>query len=113
MRAVKHPEQQRWHLDHDPDARPLGCNGKYGQSGLQRHYRRGEKVCDDCRVSNNHYAREKHRGQLLPRRLKPCGTAAAARRHRKRGEPVCYACRVGESNERTAYYQKTSGKLAA
>lgn len=41
-------------------------------------------------------------GAQMARKLKPCGTTAAARRHRRRGEPVCDACRTAERKQRAA-----------
>lgn len=83
---------------HNPLARPLGCNGKYGNSGGSAHRRRGEAPCRKCRTSQAHYKREHRRGALRPRRLKPCGTWAAAARHRARNEPLDFACSVAEAN---------------
>lgn len=85
-----------WHLSHDPFDRPLGCNGKYGASGLQVHRRKGEKPCDACNASNNHARRELRRGQPLPRPHHPCGTRPAAARHRANGEPLDLACKLAE-----------------
>jgi hypothetical protein len=92
MTAAKDPSKQRWNLDHDPEARPLGCNGKYGQSGLERHYRHKTEPCEACRESSRHYQRELRRGQRYPRILWPCGTWQAAERHRTKGEPVDWPC---------------------
>ena len=87
-----------WRLDHDPFARPLGCNGKYGGSGRKLHARRGTPTCDKCRESNAHYQREHRRGQPTPRpKPLPCGTMAAARRHRERGEKPCLECYGAEA----------------
>jgi len=92
-----HPNA-RWRLDHDPFARPLGCNGKYGGSGRKLHARKGTPTCDKCRESNAHYQREFRRGQPLPRpKPKPCGTMAAAHRHREAGEKPCLACYAAEA----------------
>lgn len=84
---------------HDPEARPLGCNGRYGTAGSVRHIRRKEPACEACKASANHYHRERRRGQLYPRRLKPCGTQAAAQRHRYHGEELDFACRLAEAAE--------------
>ena len=88
---------KNWKADHDPEARPLGCNGKYGPSGRKRHFRRGEPNCEKCRASEAHYAREMRRGQNLPRYINPCGTAAAAKRHRDKGERLCIPCATAEA----------------
>ena len=80
--------------DHDPTARPLGCNGKYGSSGTQAHTRAGTAVCGACRASYNHYQRERRRGQGKPRIAQPCGTPAAADLHKRRGETLDFACRL-------------------
>lgn len=88
---------KNWDTSHDPDARPLGCNGAYGTSGAKAHRRKGQATCDQCRASEAHYARELRRGQGLPRPLHPCGTPAAYKRHKERGEPIDFACRVGRS----------------
>lgn len=90
-----------WRLDHDPSARPLGCNGKYGVSGVQRHRKAGTEHCTPCRESAAHYRREARRGGIKPRKPQPCGTPAAAHRHRAKGEPVDFACHVAEANYRT------------
>jgi hypothetical protein len=82
---------------HDPEKRPIGCNGKYGASGLLKHKREGTDICDACRESEKHYRRELRRGQPLKHPLKPCGTRAAAERHRKRRERLDLACRVAEA----------------
>jgi hypothetical protein len=109
MAAAKTPHKN-WQLSHDPMARPLGCNGRYGPSGRVAHNRRGEEVCFACRESHNHYRREAKRGNPgTGRRLKPCGTNAAAKRHRAKGEPVCFKCRVAETNYNTSR-RKTPAK---
>lgn len=89
-----------WRKDHDPFARPLGCNGKYGVSGVQRHRKAGTDPCEACRESNAHYRRERRRGGIKPRKPQPCGTYAAAQRHKWHGEPLDFACRVAEANYR-------------
>ena len=92
-----HPNQ-RWKLDHNPDARPLGCNGRYGGSGRKKHFRNGTPTCQACRESNAHYQREHRRGQPTPRpKPQPCGTMAAAHRHRQRGEKPCLPCYTAEA----------------
>jgi hypothetical protein len=95
---------RRWRLDHNPAARPLGCNGRYGKSGADGHRRRGEKVCRRCANSANHYAREVRRKAIKPRALKPCGTNAAAERHRAKGEELCLPCKVA-IGERVQQYR--------
>lgn len=57
-----------WDRAHNPEARPLGCNGKYGSSGRGRHKYYGTPVCDACKASDNHYCRELRRGQTYPAR---------------------------------------------
>jgi len=86
-----------WNLTHNPSARPLGCNGLYGASGYMGHRRRNEPICEPCADTRNHYMRERRRGGIKPRKLKPCGTSTAANRHRLNNEPVCFRCRVAES----------------
>ena len=88
---------KRWNLAHNPMSRPLGCNRKYGNSGGSAHRRRGEAPCEKCLTSQSHYQRERRRGALNPKRLKPCGTWAAAARHRAKGEPVDFECAVAEA----------------
>lgn len=96
-----------WDYSHNPNVRPLGCNGRYGNSGRRRHQRRGEMPCRKCTDSANHYKRETRRGQPMPRRLKPCGTPAAASRHRFHSEPLDFACMVAEARHRTELRQKS------
>lgn len=86
-----------WNTAHNPNVRPLGCNGKYGASGYKAHKRRGTAVCGRCLTSQRHYRAEVRRGQPKPRRLKPCGTWAAAARHRHNNEPLDFACSVAEA----------------
>lgn len=86
-----------WDLSHDPLTIPLGCTGKPGDAGRNRHKRRGEPVCGLCRLASNHANRERRRGAPNPRRLRPCGTNAAAARHRKRGERLDVPCQVAEA----------------
>lgn len=86
--------QSNWDLTHNPERRPVGCNGRYGKSGADKHRYNGEKVCAKCRASQNHIAREYKRGGIRPKPLKPCGTNAAAERHRAKGEPLCFDCKV-------------------
>lgn len=102
MAGAKNPHRA-WLLSHNPMARPLGCNGRYGPAGPTRHRRRGEAVCERCRQSVNHYKREAKRGNPgTGRRLKPCGTNAAAKRHHYHGEPLCFLCKVAEANYKSA-----------
>lgn len=92
-----HPNA-RWYAEHDPLARPLGCNGKYGGSGDQAHRRRGEPVCEACRVSCNHLQRERTRGQGNPRPpVSKCGTPTGARDHYRRKEKLCLPCRLAQA----------------
>lgn len=87
-----------WNFEHDPEARPIGCNGRYGRSGESKHLHHGEKACEDCLASRRHYERERRRGQKYPRALRPCGTKAAAERHRNNGEEIDLACRLAEAD---------------
>jgi hypothetical protein len=106
-----HEAFKQWNLDHDPETRPLGCNGKYGPSGSLAHKRLGEAVCPVCRESVNHYRREGRRGSGgTQRRLRPCGTNAAAKRHRRNNEELDFRCRVAEFdyNERIKASRKKS-----
>jgi len=105
--AAAHNPHKAWDFSHSPVKRPLGCNGKYGASGYNRHLREKTKVCQRCRNSMNHWRRERKRGGIAPRKLQPCGTNAAARRHRTKNEPLDLACRVAE-----AEYTDTWRKLA-
>jgi hypothetical protein len=104
---------KNWDLSHDPEARPLGCNGKYGTSGYKAHRRRGNEPCTRCKASLAHYARELRRGQGTPKQLHPCGTPAAYKRHADRGEPIDFACRVGRSNYLAEQRAKRALELAA
>lgn len=105
----KNPALQRWDLSHNPDKHPLGCNGKYGKSGANKHQRDGTPTCRKCKDSENHYWREKKRGHPKPRILHPCGTPAAARRHRRKGEPLCFPCKVA-ANDALGAWKKAKAK---
>ncbi|QWY79689.1 hypothetical protein PP637_gp60 [Arthrobacter phage Persistence] len=85
---------------HDPTARPLGCNGKYGDSGRQQHKKAGTDYCTACRESSAHYRREIQRGGIKVRTPQPCGTYAAAARHAYNKEPLDFACRIARANYR-------------
>lgn len=110
-------DNQRWDLTHDPEAKPLGCNGKYGRSGMERHRYHGEEICEPCRESGRHYDRERRRGQKYPRTLYPCGTYQAAARHKRKGEEVDYPCKVAYAERNTrdtrAKRARARAKLAA
>lgn len=95
--AAAHTPHRAWDFTHSVAKRPLGCNGKYGGSGYNRHLREKTEPCRRCRNSLNHWRRDKSRGGIAPRKHKPCGTNAAARRHRTKGEPLDLACRVAEA----------------
>lgn len=100
-----------WNFDHDPEARPLGCNGRYGNSGAVKHNYYKTEACEDCKASARHYARERARGQKYPRVLQPCGTRAAALRHRAKGEERCLPCAVAEAADQAE--RKAAMALAA
>lgn len=102
-----------WKKDHDPEARPLGCNGKYGDSGRKLHQRQGTKACQACRDSANHAERERARGQNTPRILRPCGTPAAVTRHRRRGEPLDFDCALAETKMHNAKRARAREKAKA
>ena len=108
MAAANEPHK-RWHLSHDPEQRPLGCNGKYGGSGMVAHRKKGEKGCMKCKASSRHYQREYRRGGIRPRQLKGCGTRAAAERHRAKDEELDFACRLAEAE----YHQELRDKADA
>lgn len=91
---------------HDPLVRPLGCNGKPGYSGGDKHRRQGTVVCGLCREAANHARREARRGQPYPAPLYPCGTPAAAKRHRRKGEPIDLRCAVAEAADSAERYAK-------
>lgn len=86
-----------WRLNHNPQLRILGCNGKPGDSGRKAHQRRKEPACRRCKNASNHAKRERNRGQPHPRHLHPCGTPAAARRHRTNNEPLDIPCQLAEA----------------
>ncbi|WNN96004.1 hypothetical protein SEA_HIRKO_54 [Arthrobacter phage Hirko] len=100
------PKRGPWRLDHNPFARPLGCNGAYGVSGARRHRRQGTATCAACLASEAHYQREYRRGQPKPKALKPCGTWAAAQRHRVKGERLDMACVAAESEYKQALRER-------
>lgn len=92
------PSKLRWRLDHNPFEQPLGCNGKPGRSGANRHRHIGEKPCRTCKDAENHWVREKRRGGTKKgRKVHPCGTYGAAQRHEVNKEPLDFACRVARS----------------
>ena len=72
------------------------------ESGFHRHKREGTEVCEPClearraanrRAQKRKYERRQKTEGITPRKLKPCGTTAAARRHHRKGEDLCDLCR--------------------
>lgn len=110
---AKQMRGKAWNLDHDPEARPLGCNGRYGNSGGAWHRRRGQPICAKCKASAAHYARERRRGGIRPRGLEPCGTLAAAERHRFNKEPLCFKCRLADAAATQAYRDRKAAEQEA
>lgn len=102
-----------WRKDHDPEARPLGCRGKYGASGSQWHRAHGEKPCDKCRASESHLRRENRRGQNYPLVLYPCGTWQAAKRHQNKGEVIDLPCKLARNAYEKQLRDKRRAKMAA
>ena len=104
-----------WDPTHDPEARPLGCNGKYGRSGTARHMNLGTPVCGLCRASINHYQREYRRGRAVEGEgrvhwdlthnpmVRPLGCngrygKSGADTHRRHGQKVCARCRKSQNH---------------
>jgi len=107
--AAAHNQHRSWDFSHNPGARPLGCNGKYGDSGYKKHKRAGEDACGRCLKSKAHNLRERRRGAgRIPRPLHPCGTPAAARGHYRHNEPLDLACKVAHTNYQTELNRKKS-----
>lgn len=104
---------------HDPEARPLGCNGKYGRSGQKRHKRGGTEVCEPCRLSYNHYWRAYRRGDIEKQEIsrwdlthnparRPLGCngrygKSGADTHRRHGQAVCKRCRASQNHYNREY----------
>ena len=71
-------------------------------AGAQRHYMRGEEVCEPCRLEFNRHQREAHARRVARQRArgekKPpskdsrCGTRNGYNRHLRRWEHACPAC---------------------
>jgi hypothetical protein len=111
MNRNPNPPPPAWDWSHDPEKRPLGCNGRYGNTGAARHYRKGTKACKKCLRSTAHYQRERRRGQLLGgRKLQPCGTNAAAMRHKRAGEELCYPCKLARAEYHAAHPSNKNAK---
>lgn len=104
---------KNWKRDHDPGTPPVGCNGKPGDSGRKKHRRAGTEQCAKCREAAAWAARERRRGQGLPRPLHPCGTPAAAKRHRDNGERLCVPCAIAEARYHAENRAKHRATLAA
>ena len=75
-------------------------------AGYSRHRREGDEPCRPCVEANREYnrqtdrrkrerkGRKTRRERNRPvRKLRPCGTTAAARRHHRKGEELCDLCR--------------------
>ena len=70
------------------ELKPCGTTAAY-----QRHLRRGEEPCRECREAARRADRGRKRNRTQPRQLQPCGTRAAYQRHIRAGEVPCEACR--------------------
>lgn len=70
------------------------CGDKTGtNAGAKRHYARGEKPCEACRVGVIAYQRKlARRAGVKPRTIAECGTKAGYHRHLAQRELVCDAC---------------------
>ncbi|MFG3476436.1 hypothetical protein ACGF3K_14390 [Streptomyces sp. NPDC047980] len=64
-------------------------------SGRNRHYRLGEKPCQECADATAAYRRARRAAPKDPSRLTPIdhGTSRGARQHWDRNESPCDACR--------------------
>lgn len=75
------------------------CGDKTGtNAGAQRHYYRGEKPCEACRIGVNAYKRKlSRRAGVKPRTIAKCGTAKGYNRHLYLGEVACRPCLDAEA----------------
>lgn len=77
-------------------------------TGRNRHARRGEQLCDECRDYYNAYQREKKsQREKKVREPAKCGTPSGAKRHKRRGEPVCAPClEARRADGRRQWYER-------
>ena len=74
----------------------LGCNGKFGESGYNKHRRNGTTRCFKCRASRSQWLRFK-KPPKAPRPRHECGTMRAVWQHRERRETLDAACKATEN----------------
>jgi hypothetical protein len=83
--------------------RPLGCNGHYGNSGSNKHWRNGTEPCRKCKDSSAHFRWSKRQEARAAPVSKKEALAeqmlAAMRDARKAGEELVLGCnsKFGES----------------
>jgi len=70
----------------------LGCNGKFGESGYQKHRRAGTVPCRRCLDSRNQWYRFKKPPRVTRGRAE-CGTMRAVWQHRRFKETLDPACK--------------------
>lgn len=93
------PVQAQWRVTD----RPLGCNGHYGNSGVNKHWRRHESACQPCRDSAAHLRwvqrSEAREAPLSPAASRAEQQLAAMRAAKKAGEELALGCngKFGES----------------
>jgi len=72
----------------------LGCNGKFGESGYNKHRRAGTVPCRKCLDSRAQwYQHKKPIREVIPVNRAECGTIRAAWQHKRRRETLDEPCR--------------------
>lgn len=100
-----------------PEQRKVRKQAQCGTvSGIRRHTRAGEPVCEACKAARREYDRkrtEAKRAEAKPRSLGPvrCGTVGGPSAHKRRGEGVCDVCREAyRAYYRARYAERVSGR---
>lgn len=81
---------------------PCGTRAAY-----QRHLRRGEEPCEECRQAKRDYdnARNRRLG-MKPQKIAECGTDSGYKAHHERDEEPCEECRAAKRDRSTMYRRK-------
>lgn len=99
-------------------SRPLAPCGT--RAAYQRHWSKGEEVCEPCRQADRAYMAELREARRAikgasgrrKRERKPCGTRAAYQRHLTWGEEPCDACRAANNEVARAERARNAAKRA-
>lgn len=108
-RAYDREYKRRRRAANPPAPKPRKSQPCGTRAAAQRHYSRGEPMCEPCRLAKLAY--EKQIRDRAPKKERPvakCGTYTGYARHRRLGEKACRPC-LEAWNERGRGQRMTAG----